>query len=59
VNFATIVESARRRGEIAIGYRMASLARDSERAYRVRINPPKSERARFGPEDKVIVVAES
>ena len=59
VTFATIVESARRRGEIAIGYRKAELARDSSAAYGVRTNPPKSERATFGPEDKVIVVAES
>jgi voltage-gated potassium channel Kch len=59
VNFATIVESARRRGEIAIGFRKADLARDSEAAYGVRTNPPKSERVTFGPEDKVIVVAES
>lgn len=58
VNFATVVESARRRGEIAIGYRKASLGRDSSAAYGVRTNPPKSERATFGPDDKVIVVAE-
>ena len=59
VSFATVVESARRRGEIAIGYRKASLARDSSASYGVRTNPPKTERATFGPDDKVIVIAEN
>ncbi len=59
VSFATVVESARRRGEIAIGYRVHALARDADKAYGVRTNPPKRERATLGRDDKVIVVASS
>ena len=57
LRFATVVESARRRGEIAIGYRLRKDARDASRAWGVRINPPKSEQITLGPDDKVIVVA--
>jgi len=59
MSFATVVEAARRRGEIAIGYRKASLARDASASYGVRTNPPKAERVSFDLDDKVVVVAES
>ena len=52
VSFATVVESARRRGETAIGY----LRRAN--GFGVVLNPAKSDRIRFDPEDSVIVVAE-
>ena len=58
MNFYTVAESARRRGETAIGYRLERHANDSSRAYGVRVNPPKSERLAFRPEDKIIVLAE-
>ncbi|HUQ33977.1 MAG TPA: hypothetical protein VM095_17785 [Pyrinomonadaceae bacterium] len=58
VNFYTVTESARRRGEVAIGYRLQRYSGDSARAYGVRVNPPKSEMIRFEPEDKIIVLAE-
>jgi voltage-gated potassium channel Kch len=58
VNFYTVTESARKRGEIAIGYRLARYANDSSRAYGVRVNPPKSEMVRFEIEDKIITLAE-
>jgi hypothetical protein len=58
VNFYTVVEAARRRGEIAIGYRIASELRDADKSYGVRTNPPKSTEVIFTPQDKVIVVAE-
>ncbi|HWW74446.1 MAG TPA: hypothetical protein VNZ44_03570, partial [Pyrinomonadaceae bacterium] len=58
VNFYTVAESARRRGETAIGYRLERHANDSARAYGVRVNPPKSETVTFRPEDKVVVLAE-
>jgi len=58
VNFYTVTESARKRGEIAIGYRLERHAADSSRAYGVRVNPPKPELITFKPEDKIIVLAE-
>ncbi|HEX6186147.1 MAG TPA: TrkA C-terminal domain-containing protein [Pyrinomonadaceae bacterium] len=58
VNFYTVTESARRRGETAIGYRLERHAGDSARTYGVRVNPPKSEPLTFQPEDRIIVLAE-
>lgn len=57
-NYATLIESARRRGECAIGYRHAAEAEDSDREYGVRVNPPKSERLTVAAGDRVIVLAE-
>ncbi|MGW1508485.1 CASTOR/POLLUX-related putative ion channel [Streptomyces sp. NPDC002394] len=56
-NFATVVEAARRRGETAIGYR---LARHGEEApgYGIFLNPPRSVPLVLGPEDAVVVLAE-
>lgn len=59
MTFNTVVEAAKRRGEIAIGYRIASRARDASNAYGVKVNPKKSDLVTFTSEDKVIVVAES
>ncbi|MFL6333864.1 MAG: CASTOR/POLLUX-related putative ion channel [Pyrinomonadaceae bacterium] len=58
VNFYTVAEAARRRGETAIGYRLERHAGDASRAYGVRVNPPKSEPLTFQPEDRIIVLAE-
>ncbi len=58
VNFYTVTEAARRRGETALGYRIMSESRDAEKAYGVHTNPKKSERMSFSPEDKIIVIAE-
>jgi ion channel POLLUX/CASTOR len=58
VNIYTVVESARRRGQIAIGYRRMSEAGDKEKTYGVHTNPKKSTVVTFAPEDKIIVVAE-
>jgi voltage-gated potassium channel Kch len=58
VNFYTVIEAARRRGETAIGYRLVSDAKHSGKSYGVRTNPPKSQEVVFGSEDKVIVLAE-
>ncbi|WP_329871483.1 CASTOR/POLLUX-related putative ion channel [Streptomyces sp. SP18CS02] len=57
VGFATVVESARRRRECAIGYRLRAEASTGP-AYGVRVNPDKRRTVRFGPQDRVIVVAE-
>jgi voltage-gated potassium channel Kch len=58
VTFYTVIESARQRGEVAIGYRLAGQAGRAETSYGVRINPIKSEEVRFGANDLVIVVSE-
>ena len=57
-DFYTVLEAARRRGETAIGYRIAAQARDSDRQYGVRVNPTKTGAVTFVPGDKVIVLAE-
>lgn len=59
VDFYTVVEAARRRGEVALGYRLASEAGDPARSYGVRVNPDKSRAQRFAEGDRIIVLAES
>lgn len=59
VNFYTVVEAARRRGEIAIGYRLRAWAADASKGYGVTVNPDKSEMVTFTEYDRVVVVAES
>jgi voltage-gated potassium channel Kch len=59
VSFHTVVEAARRRGEVAIGYRLLAAADDPARAYGVVVNPDKGDRVTFAAADKVIVLAES
>ncbi|MFF3343158.1 NAD-binding lipoprotein [Streptomyces flavidovirens] len=54
--FATVVASARRRHECAVGYRLCSQAATSP-TYGVRINPDKRQRVRFTADDWVIVLA--
>ncbi|WP_183064019.1 CASTOR/POLLUX-related putative ion channel [Streptomyces sp. gCLA4] len=58
VAFATLVESARRRRECAVGYRLRAEATTAP-SYGVRLNPDKRQRVRFGEHDWVIVLAES
>lgn len=58
VNFFTVVEAARRRGEVAIGYRQMAHAKDAARAYGVAVNPKKTEKLAFSAADQVIVLAE-
>jgi voltage-gated potassium channel Kch len=59
VNFYTVVEAARQRGEVAFGYRLRTLADDPSRAHGVVINPRKSQAVTFGPRDRIIVLAEN
>jgi hypothetical protein len=58
VDFYTVLEAARRRGETAIGYRIAADSHSSERSYGVKVNPLKTERLAFSPGDRIIVLAE-
>ena len=57
VTVATLVESARRLEEVAIGYRTRSESNDAGQAYGVHVNPRKSAAVTFEPADKVIVLA--
>lgn len=57
VTFHTIIASALRRGETAIGYRLAAQASDPLRAHGVVLNPDKERPVAFGPADKIIVLA--
>ncbi|HEX5715384.1 MAG TPA: potassium transporter TrkA [Thermoanaerobaculia bacterium] len=58
VSFYTVVEAARRRGEVAIGYRQMAHAKDAGKSYGVMVNPKKSARLAFSSADQVIVLAE-
>ncbi|MCM1969355.1 NAD-binding lipoprotein [Streptomyces sp. G1] len=58
VSFATVVESAGRRGECAVGYRLRAQSATGP-DHGVRINPDKRQRIRFSEEDSLIVLAES
>jgi voltage-gated potassium channel Kch len=58
INFYTVVEAARQRGETAIGYRITSESKDASKSYGVHTNPRKSLEVTFAPEDKIIVIAE-
>jgi voltage-gated potassium channel Kch len=57
VNFYTVAESARRRGEAAIGYRVAAQAQRAPN-YGVHLNPDKGPQFMLQPGDKIIVLAE-
>ena len=59
VNFYTVVEAARRLGEVAVGYRVKADAGDPHRSYGVHLNPGKSRLTTFTHDDRVIVLAES
>ncbi|MEA2538049.1 MAG: hypothetical protein QOF11_2283 [Chloroflexota bacterium] len=56
--FAAVLESARRRNEIAFGYRIAARAEDAAAAYGVSVNPAKGSQITFKAADRVIVLAE-
>ena len=55
LSFYTIAESARRRGQVALGYRRVRKGRD--RLGGVVLNPTKSERLTFEPADRLVVLA--
>jgi ion channel POLLUX/CASTOR len=57
-NFATVLEAARRRGETAIGYRLAADVGRSP-AYGVTLNPDRQRPLTLTEADQVVVLAES
>jgi voltage-gated potassium channel Kch len=58
MNFYTVVEAARQRNEVALGYRIVAQSDDASKAYGVVINPNKSESVTFSEWDRIIVLAE-
>jgi hypothetical protein len=58
VNFYTVVEAARRRNQVAIGYRIMAEAYDADKSYGVKINPAKSLMTTYAKGDRIIVLAE-
>ncbi|MEQ8808493.1 MAG: NAD-binding protein [Imperialibacter sp.] len=58
-NFYTVLESAARQNEIAIGYRHMSDAKNVDMGYGVVVNPKKSDLIEFSWKDRVIVISES
>jgi ion channel POLLUX/CASTOR len=57
VNFATIIEAARRRGETAFGYRSTALVGSADLPSGVVLNPAKSETFAVSTGDRVVVLA--
>jgi len=58
VSFATLIEAARRRDEVAIGYRLGALGKDATQQFGVTVNPDKSGPVTLTEGDTVIVLAE-
>jgi voltage-gated potassium channel Kch len=59
LNFYTVVESARARGEVAIGYRKRGNAGGATNGQGLRLNPAKSQTISLGVDDQLIVLAGS
>jgi hypothetical protein len=59
LTFYTVVEAARRRDEVAVGYRVKSEANNPQEWYGLHLNPDKSQQITFSQGDKVIVLSES
>ncbi|WP_433478595.1 CASTOR/POLLUX-related putative ion channel [Spirillospora sp. CA-142024] len=57
-DFATLIESARRRGEVALGYRLTERFHEPP-GYGVVLNPDKAASLTLSAADRVIVLAES
>lgn len=58
VNFYTLLASARRKGQVVLGYRIVADQFDSSKSYGIVVNPVKSNKITFSPDDKLIVLAE-
>lgn len=58
VSFFTVLESVRRRGQVAIGYRQQRFSYSKDRSYGIVVNPCKSARLAFEPGDSLIIIAE-
>jgi voltage-gated potassium channel Kch len=58
VNFYTLLESAKRMSQVAIGYKIAADAHDADKGFGVIVNPDKNEIVEFTKDDMLIVLAE-
>jgi hypothetical protein len=58
VNYYTVVEAARRKDEIVIGYKIKSEQNDSAKSFGIYTNPKKTTEVTFEEEDMLIVIAE-
>jgi voltage-gated potassium channel Kch len=58
VDFYSVLEAARRKGETAIGHRFEAHARSSEHFYGISVNPTKTDSNVYAAGDKIIVLAE-
>ena len=59
LDFYTVIESAVRRNETVIGYRLEANSNNKELQYGVVINPTKTDTVTFAPSDMIIVLADS
>ncbi|MBW8880058.1 MAG: hypothetical protein JF615_01160 [Asticcacaulis sp.] len=60
VDFYTVTEAARRRGEVAIGHRCVRAGVDGRRNMNgVMINPLKTEAVAYQENDRIVVLAEN
>ena len=57
-NFYTILESAARKNEVAIGYRIFAKSKDVNHDYGVVVNPKKSDYFELTERDEIIVLSE-
>lgn len=51
-----VMESAARRNDVVIGYRLAEHAKDPTRGFGVRVNPAKHQKLTFTPKDEIVVL---
>ncbi|MCC6582558.1 MAG: NAD-binding protein [Chitinophagales bacterium] len=58
MDFYTVLESAAQLNETAIGYRINAESSNSEEHFGVKLNPKKSDKISFSPDDFIIVLAE-
>ena len=58
VNLYTVLESARRRGHVAIGYVLGAQVSSEGGRTGVNVNPPKSDVVTFTAADRIVVIAE-
>lgn len=58
VNFYTVVASARKKGEVAMGFRRYEDQMDVSKYYGVVLNPYKSHKVSYEERDKIIIIAE-
>lgn len=58
INYYTLVEAAKRKNELVIGYVIASEQKDAQKNYGIYINPSKTTTVTLGEKDGLIVIAE-